>query len=108
MLITDNKKISKAIRITYFDKNKSSLDDVEMAIASRAFAKLLLAESRKKLKVIQLTSAGFVHKNTLTKPQKAALKCDEPKNTMVIPNIAFDTFTRKKRIINWADSPIPF
>lgn len=59
MLITDNKKISKAIKIVYFDKNKSRLDDVEMAIASRAFSKLLLAESREKLKVIQLTSAGF-------------------------------------------------
>lgn len=76
MLITDNKKISKAIRITYYDKNKSSLDDVEMAIASRAFAKLLLAESRKKLKVIQLTSAGFEGVDTQLAKERGITICN--------------------------------
>lgn len=76
MLITDNKKISEAIKITYFDKSKSRLDDVEMAIASRAFAKLLLAESREKLKVIQLTSAGFEGVDTQLAKERGITICN--------------------------------
>lgn len=59
MIITDNKKISKKLRITFCKKNDAIETEAEIAIVSRAFACHLLALNIPKLKYIQLTSAGF-------------------------------------------------
>lgn len=76
IIITDNKKLSKRIKELSFKVDDLNLDDVEMAIASRAFAKLLLAESRKKLKVIQLTSAGFEGVDTKLAKERGITICN--------------------------------
>lgn len=76
IIITDNKKLSKRIKELSFKVDDLNLDDVEMAIASRAFAKLLLAESREKLKVIQLTSAGFEGVDTQLAKERGITICN--------------------------------
>lgn len=59
MILTSNKKISKGIDVNLWNKDISLLNNVEIAIASRAFAAYLLEHDTPKLKYIQLTSAGF-------------------------------------------------
>lgn len=59
MIITDNKKISQKLNIAFWKKNTSIIPQIEIAIASRAFAKYLLNSNCPNLKYIQLTSAGF-------------------------------------------------
>lgn len=59
MIITDNKKLASKLNIQQWANDDSCLDKVEVAIASRAFAKHLLSKERINLKYIQLTSAGF-------------------------------------------------
>lgn len=58
MIITDNKKIAKGLGVELYKKG-ADLNRVEIAIASRAFARILLSEERENLRLIQLTSAGF-------------------------------------------------
>ena len=41
MIVTDNKKIAKGLGIKLYGKS-ANLDQVEIAIASRAFARILL------------------------------------------------------------------
>lgn len=59
MVVTDNKKIAASLHIELWNGKEDMLSDVEVAIASRAFAKYLLTTERPKLRCIQLTSAGF-------------------------------------------------
>lgn len=59
MVITDNKKLSKGLNVPLWKNENSILADVNVAIASRAFARYLLSIDIPNLKYIQLTSAGF-------------------------------------------------
>lgn len=59
MIVTDNKKIASKLGIQLWDKSEAMMNEVEAAIASRAFARTLLSAKRANLRYIQLTSAGF-------------------------------------------------
>lgn len=75
-IITDNKKLAKQLNLYYWDNNKDDLTDVSFAIASRAFAKLLLSAECPNLKCIQLTSAGFDGVDTKLARQKGITICN--------------------------------
>lgn len=76
MIITDNKKISQKLNIALYSPGKYNLDDIEVAIASRAFAKTLLKEKRENLKYIQLTSAGFEGVDTKVAKERRIIVCN--------------------------------
>lgn len=59
MIVTDNKKIANKLNLVLWDRKDSSLRDIEVAIASRKFARHLLEVVPPNLKFIQLTSAGY-------------------------------------------------
>ncbi len=59
MIITSNKKISKALGIELIKENGGIPAGAEVAVASRAFARNLLSHETPALRFIQLTSAGF-------------------------------------------------
>lgn len=58
-IITDNKKISKALNIPLCKNNYLLASKAEVVIASRAFARYLLSIDIPNLRFIQLTSAGY-------------------------------------------------
>ena len=76
MIITDNKKLASKLYIQQWTKDDSCLDDVEVAIASRAFARHLLSKERKNLKYIQLTSAGFEGVDTALAKTRGIVVCN--------------------------------
>jgi len=76
MIITDNKKLASKLNVQQWSKDESCLDDVEVAIASRAFAKHLLSKERKNLKYIQLTSAGFEGVDTALAKERGIVVCN--------------------------------
>ena len=75
-IITDNKKLAQQLNLYYWDNNKDHLVNVSFAIASRAFAKLLLSRECPNLKCIQLTSAGFDGVDTKLARQKGITICN--------------------------------
>ncbi len=76
MIITDNKKISQGLGADLWKGNDMLLDDAEIAIASRAFARHLLATNTPKLKYIQLTSAGFEGVDLTIAKEKGITVCN--------------------------------
>lgn len=75
-IITDNKKLSKKLHIELWNGNDTCLEQITIAIASRAFAKHLLIEPRPNLKYIQLTSAGFEGVDIKTAKERGIIVCN--------------------------------
>lgn len=76
MIITDNKKLALKLNLQQWSKDDSCIDEVDVAIASRAFAKHLLSKERKSLKYIQLTSAGFEGVDTALAKTRGIVVCN--------------------------------
>ena len=76
MIITDNKKISQGLGVQLWKGNESLFEDAEIAIASRAFARHLLATYTPRLKYIQLTSAGFEGVDLTVAKDKGIIVCN--------------------------------
>lgn len=75
MIVTDNRKIANGLGIEFYKKG-TDLNQIEIAIASRAFARFILSEERESLKIIQLTSAGYEGIDTKLARTRGIIVCN--------------------------------
>lgn len=76
MIVTDNRKVSEALGLRLWRGDAAELRETEAAIASRAFAARLLEGNTPKLRLIQLTSAGYEGVDLETAKRKGIAVCN--------------------------------